>query len=106
MTEYLRAFCLTLAVEIPIYVLTLRGHRRALWAGLTANLATHPAFYVLATMAISRYSPATVLWVGETAVCLVEALILIAFFRRPAGLLVAVAALANAASALVGVLVG
>ena len=104
MTEYLAAFGLTLLVEIPIYLLVLPDRRRAFVASLVANLATHPAFYVLATLAARRYPTAVVLWVGEAAVWLVESLILLAFFRRPVGLLVAVAALANAASALVGVL--
>lgn len=106
MTEYLRAFGLTLAIEIPIYVLVLPDRSRALLAGVVANLATHPAFYVLATLALRCHPAVAVLGVGETAVWLVESLILLAFFRRPVGLLVAVAALANAVSALAGVLLG
>ena len=47
--EWARAFALTLAIELPLYVLLLRregfGARTAFGAGLAANVVSHPLLW-------------------------------------------------------------
>ncbi len=105
---WLFGFALTLACELPVYVLALRrplgGTWRALAVGVAVNVATHPLAW---TLAVGRLLP----WLAiEGAVTVAEGALLFvaarAFGRRlplHESLLVSLAA--NALSAGVGLIV-
>ena len=100
------ALGLTIAVELPIYVLGLGVLRlaspaRAVLLGFGVNLLTHPVlWYVLAP------DPTAVrILVAEVVVCLVEAAAIWLVVRRDGALLVVLALGANAASFSVGLLI-
>ena len=111
---YPPAFALTLLVELPLYAAALAAVARvpagrALAAGTAANCATHPVLWWF----LGRFAAAapaaywTAFALAESAVCLVEALLVRALVR-PAGLpparALTVALTANAASVLAGLL--
>jgi hypothetical protein len=101
MTAYLIGLALTLAVELPVALLVLRrqGKKRALLAGLLANLISHPLLHFALPLLVSPAARGQFILVGELAVFVFEALVYLAVARpRPWVLAVAAAALANAAS--------
>jgi hypothetical protein len=99
----LAALGLTVAIELPWYVLGLVGLRltgawRAALLGVGVNLVTHPALWWLLAP-----RPALALFaVAELAVCAVEALLLWCWLRRDLALLAVLSVGANATSVLVG----
>lgn len=98
------ALLLTLAVEVPLYVaalvsLKLVSARWALLVAVAANLVTHPALW----WALGSRPALLAVALAEVAVWLVEALLFWLAVRRSPGLLLVVAAGANAASILAGV---
>lgn len=102
----LAALGLTIAVELPLYVLGLlalrfAGPLRAVLLGVGVNLLTHPVlWYVLSPdPTMSR------ILVAEVVVCLVEAAVIWLVVRRDAPLLVVLALGVNAASFGVGLLI-
>jgi hypothetical protein len=109
--EYLPAFLVTLAVEVPIYAAVLTavlgvGWRRAVGIGCAVNLVTHPlAWWFLRRLTGAAYPYFLV--AVEAAVCLVEWLLLAAWTRgaprpRRMAILAALSLTANAASTLTG----
>jgi hypothetical protein len=105
--EYLRAFALTLAVEVPLYTALLAAAgvpvRRALACGAGVNVATHPVLW-FGLYFLGGGTAALV--AAEIAVTAVEWLLLIAWTgRRDRGLIAAIAVLANTASLLAGLLI-
>ncbi len=102
---WLRSFLLTLAVEVPVYVLvTQRWVRpsRAGGVGALASLVTHPALWFLWPRVVHS-SYAAYIVSGELLVACIEATLFYAL-ARPGGWSRAAAAslLANGASYLVG----
>ncbi|WP_412538037.1 hypothetical protein R8Z50_19470 [Longispora sp. K20-0274] len=102
---YLIAVAMTLAIEVPLYVLALTrlrlaGPGRAALCAVGLNLVTHPVLWW--SLALARPSGWLPLVVAEVAVCAVEAALLWLVVRRDAALVVAVSVLANAASLLAG----
>ena len=102
------AFLVTLLVETPIYVAVLAGRvglRASLGASLLVNVITHPAMW-FGGLALFGSFDATELGGAELLVWLVEWGLLAALFCRrvPVGELALVAAAANLASTLVGLL--
>jgi hypothetical protein len=93
--NWLAAFLLTLAVELPLLALlapTAR-RRRALLDGTAANLLTHPlAWYAVRELGASW-------WLVEGCVLVVEALVYVGCTRLPVGRAWLMAALANAVTA-------
>ena len=99
------ALGLTIAVELPWYVLGLAGLRlasawRAALLGTAVNLVTHPVLWWL----LSPRPTPTRLTVTELAVCVVEASLLFIWVRREPALLVLLSVGANATSVLIGLL--
>jgi hypothetical protein len=114
--RYLAAFGLTLAVEVPIYVVSLTQAadvrwRRALVAAIGVNVVTHPALWWGLRPFAHHHGYAGAAIAAELLVCVVEWLLLVAWTRRPGRtrvdlLVLAAASLAaNAASVLAGLLV-
>lgn len=106
--SWLRAFLFTLAVEVPIFVLMVRGEVpawRAALAGAAGTCVTHPALWFLWSQIIADYTLYIV--TGEALVASIEAA---SFFvlARPSSFWTAIAAsfLANGASYGLGLLVG
>lgn len=107
------AFALTCVIEIPVYLLAfvalgwIRSPRRpdaplsaarGVALGLGVNLLTHPAFWAAA----HRLPGLATVIVGELAVVTIEAVVVLAVVRRRPLSCLAVALLANAASAVLG----
>ena len=108
-SEWLAAFMLTLAVEVPIGLLLLRHAepdlRRLFFLVLFANLVTHPAVWFVFTQLFLIGTPQYTL-VAEAWAVVVEAIFYVVTIRGLAptrSILVAV--VANAASFVVGRLV-
>lgn len=99
---YPLALALTLLIEVPIYGYVLRGARGWL-IGVAVNLVTHPAVWWVLSRAGSAYPGWFVTM--ETIACVVEFALLWAIIRRDAALLALTALVANAGSALVGLVV-
>jgi hypothetical protein len=98
---YPLALVITLAVEVPIYLVVFRAARlMAGWRGVGAavgvNLATHPVLWLTVSAHPCWLLPA------EAAVCLVEAGLLWCIARRDAVLLLVTSVAANSASILAG----
>jgi hypothetical protein len=107
MRIYLLGLALTLAVEVPVVLLLLRrrGWKRVLAAALVANLVSHPLLHFVLPRIVSPMARGQFILVGEIGVFVLEALIYWAVLRpRPWPLAVAAAALANAASYSIGLL--
>lgn len=105
---WLNAFVWTLAVELPVYALLLRGRTGPWWAPLAlalgANLATHPAFSLWVMWSAPRL-PAILC--AETAIALLESTLVYALSgqRRSWARALAVGVSANALSLGAGALV-
>ena len=102
---YPLALAVTLAVEVPVYAVSLRVARvltvwRAAALAVLVNLATHPLLWY----GLSRAGPA---WFApaEASVVLVEALGGWLLLRREPALLFVVSVFANSASVLAGLAV-
>jgi hypothetical protein len=100
----LAALGLTIAVELPWYVLGLAGLRltsawRAALLGVGVNLVTHPVLWWM----LAPRPTLTRLTLAELAVGAVEALLLFIWVRREPALLVVLSIGANATSVLIGV---
>ena len=111
MIDWLRAFAVTLLVELPIYAALLRRWcrpRAGLGLGLLVNAITHPAlWFALRAVGAGGWSWALAFLLAEATVVLVEGGILVVALRRRGarpGDLFAVAAFANLASAGVGLI--
>ncbi len=112
LTTYLAALALTLAVELPLLLLILRGRvswPRILLAGLLGSGITHPQLWylwprVFVTEGGFHYTSYIVC--GELAVVAIEAVVIGLVCRRGVGVLMALgaSALANAGSYAVGVM--
>jgi hypothetical protein len=109
--QWARAFALTLAIEIPLYMwlLARRGFRArtSLLAATTANGISHPFFWFLFPV-FSPYAAFFVL--GEAAVIAIETGVLYAVARwsgakRGVAALLWIAVVVNAISAGVGLLI-
>lgn len=113
MPSYLVAFALTIAIEVPAYLLGLvalhrigppDGKRRRLsWLAavllvILLNLLTHPALWWLFSAGYEWTRLPAALPLAEVIVALLEGLLLFAVLRRDAGWLLLVAVGANAAS--------
>lgn len=102
--SWLEAFGLTLAVEVPLALVCLRGRPRVrvVAAAVLANAASHPLLWFVVLRALPGLFLATVL-VGECVVVALEAIVYLAVLRplRP-GHALAVSATLNAASYLAG----
>ncbi|MFF5230998.1 hypothetical protein [Dactylosporangium sp. NPDC000521] len=97
------ALLLTLAVEVPLYVLALMALRLASWRkaallGVAVNLLTHPVLW----WSLAPRPSAGALWGAEAAVVAVEAAVLWLACRRDPALLLVASLGANAASVLIG----
>jgi hypothetical protein len=99
------ALLLTLAVEVPLYVLALRAlrlatTRRAALLGVMVNLLTHPVlwWFLAPRPSTGRF------WAAEAAVVVAEAAMLWLACRRDPALLLMTSLGANAASVLIGLL--
>ncbi|HKD96343.1 MAG TPA: hypothetical protein VKB69_01960 [Micromonosporaceae bacterium] len=114
---YLGAFALTLAVEVPVYVVALTalvgtGWARATVIAVGVNVVTHPALWWGLRPLAARPAYPALLAAAELVVCVVEWALLVVLTRRPGrtradlALLGAVAVAANAASTLAGLLRG
>jgi hypothetical protein len=104
---YLLALGLTLVIEVPVALLVLRrrGWRAVLPAALLANLISHPLLHFALPRVLSPADRGTFLLVGELGVFVLEALVYLLVARpRPRAMAVVAAALANAASYAVGLL--
>lgn len=107
MTTWGPAWALTVAVEVPLAIVIVRGHARVsvAAAALAANLLSRP----LLTFGLLRWLPGPFLvrvGVGEGVVIALEAVIYRATLRNlTAGRALALAAALNAASYLVGLAV-
>jgi len=105
---YPLALALTLAVEVPVYVVALRAAGlltgwRALAVAVAANLATHPLVWAVLLRFGSAYWPTFA--VAEAAAWLAETVAVFLAVRRDAVLIALTALVANAASCLAGLLV-
>jgi hypothetical protein len=99
------ALALTLAVEVPVYLVAFRVAGllpgwRGVGAAAGVNLVTHPVVWAVLVRAGSSYWLA--FGVLEAAAWVVESLLLIALVRRDALLLALTALVANIASVLAG----
>lgn len=97
---WLRAFALTLVVELPIFVLVVRGEVpawRACLAGAAGSCLTHPLLWFVWSRLVSDYT--LYITSGELLVAVIETLTFYAI-ARPIPLRMALAAsfLANGAS--------
>lgn len=114
MSDYLGAFTLTCAIELPVYCALLMLLARipahaALGLGLAVNVVTHPLLWLTFDRLdawLGSYVPAFV--AGEVGVCVVEwAILAVSLRRRDLGRwsLAAIVVIANGLSAAVGLLV-
>jgi hypothetical protein len=108
-TEYLTAFGITLAVEVPLYTAALHGAwhlpwRRAVLAATSVNVATHPALWWALHPVTARPAYPWMMVAAELAVCAAEALLLMAWLRRRDPLLAVLAVAVNATSVLAGLI--
>ncbi|MFI0356496.1 hypothetical protein [Actinomadura sp. 9N407] len=106
MTGYPAALALTLAVELPLYVVALRVRiARALLAAAAVNLVSHPLVW-LALGAAARFRGGYEIFLlpVEIAAWLAEAAMLRVLLRGEGRDLLLVALMANAASFLAGLL--
>jgi hypothetical protein len=99
------ALLLTLAVEVPLYVLALAGLRLASWRravllGGAVNLLTHPVLWWF----LAPRPDAVRFWGAEAAVVVVEAAVLFLACRRDPAVLLVTSLGANAVSVLMGLL--
>jgi hypothetical protein len=99
----IQALLLTLAVEVPLYVLALTALRfatagRAVLLGVAVNLLTHPLLW----WSLAPSPSAGALWGAEAAVVVAEAAVLWLATRRDPALLLVASLGANAASLLIG----
>ena len=104
---YLLALALTLAVEVPIYVLALRVARllpirRAVVIAVGVNAATHPVVWLVLVHAGSAYWP--LFGVVEVGAWLGEAALFLLWVRRDRALIGLTALVANTCSCLAGLL--
>jgi hypothetical protein len=100
---YPLALALTLAVEVPSYVVVFRFAGllqgwRAWAAAVGVNLVTHPLVWLVISVHPGWFVPV------EMAVCATEALLLWAWTRRDLAVLGLTAVAVNTASALAGLL--
>lgn len=110
---YLGAFLLTCLVELPLYVVLLRGRGgvRARTVGLAcvaANVLTHPPLWLAVASQDSAGGYLVAFLCGEALVCVAEWLVVTVALRRhplPMGLTASVAVLANMASAGCGLVI-
>ena len=112
---YLFALLLTLAVEVPLYAVALRGLWRVRWPagvafGIGVNLLTHPVLWsVLVRLRTRPAYPWMVLVLEVAAVTAEWGLLWTALakaWRRDPLLLLAIVVGVNAASVLAGLLTG
>ena len=100
--QYLLALAITLAVEVPLYVVVLRlarllPLRLSLAGAVGVNLLTHPLVWLVLSAHPGWFLPV------EAAVCLVEAALLwLLVRRRDLVTLLVTAVAANTASVLAG----
>jgi hypothetical protein len=105
---YLQALALTLAIELPIYTTVLVAWQRvrpwrALTAGVSINLATHPAvWFVWYPLLVPGFGNDAYVVIAELFAWWAEALLLWAWLRRDLGGLVVLSLVANGASFLAG----
>jgi hypothetical protein len=113
--SYARAFGVTLLVEVPVYVAILTGaarvrRGRAVLMAVGVNVATHPALWWSLRPLSGRAAYPQIVTGAEIAVCVVEWALLVWWTRNrtPGDLLLlgAASVAANAASTLVGALLG
>lgn len=110
MSGYPAALALTLAVELPVYAITLQsllGLRAAaaLTLAVAVNLVTHPiVWWVLGVVGGIRGGYEVALLPVELGALASEAAMLWAVLRREPRVLLAVAVAANAASFLIGLI--
>ena len=106
--EWARAFALTLAIELPLYVLLLRregfGARTAFGAGLAANVVSHPLLWFAFPMFEPYVAYAAA---GEAMVIAIELAVVyaagrMARIRMRTARTVAVVVVVNAVSMVVG----
>ncbi|GIH07253.1 hypothetical protein Rhe02_53200 [Rhizocola hellebori] len=96
---YVVALALTLAIEVPVYVVALRF--RSAWAlAVAVNLVTHPAVWLL----LAGGASIGYFMLVELAAWMVEFGLLWAVLRRSSSILFAAAVLANSLSCLAGLL--
>lgn len=110
---YLLALLVTVAIEVPAYLLGLWGLHRlgrtagswrrlpipgAIGVGLALNLVTHPLLWWLFSAGFAWTRVPVSLPAAEVLVAVAEGLLLFAVLRRDAALLLLVAIGANAAS--------
>jgi hypothetical protein len=108
--EYLLAFGVTLAVEVPLVTLALTGLwrvplRRAVTAAVAVNLATHPVlWWSLVPWTDRPWYPVAVL-VAEILACVVEFALLARMLHTDRRLLAVLCIGVNAASLAAGLLI-
>lgn len=108
---YAVAFLMTEVVEAPVYALVLTrvlGARlgTALLASAAVNAVSHPVFtFVVLPLCAHVLAARPALLVSELFVCLLEAALLCAAFRRHAAALLAASLVANGCSLLAGAVV-
>ncbi len=106
--DWLVAFGLTLATELPLLLRLLRGagsRRRILGVGLAANALTHPVVWFVLPRFFQSFGP--YVFVAETWAAGAEALVYwLAFRKEGLARAVAASALANAASLGLGLALG
>jgi len=105
--DYLLALALTVAVEVPIFVVALRAAhlltiRRAVVIAVGVNLATHPVVWLVLVRAGSAYWP--LFGVVEVGAWLGEAGLIVLWVRRDRALIGLTALVANTGSCLAGLL--
>ncbi len=107
---YPAALVLTLTVEVPVYVLGLSAGaavpwRRAAMVAVVVNVVSHPLLWFGLVPLLTRVtgSELTALIIAELVVWVGESVATARLAARPIGLGLAVAAAANAASLLAGV---
>jgi hypothetical protein len=108
MGSYLRAFGLTMLVEVPVYAVGMRALlevplSRGVAAAVGVNVLTHPAaILVLLPALASRIAIVPALAATEAVVWAVEAAALRVSFRRDLAMLVGLSFVANGASLALG----
>ena len=102
MTAWAISFAVTLGIELPVAVVSLRDEPRLRVLGVTAlcSLLTHPAFWFLFSELFTNYWAYIV--TGEMGILVVEALVLWSLLRVDLRTAVATSAFMNAASYLGG----
>lgn len=105
---YVSALALTVAIELPVVLLVLRGRkwRRTLLAVLLANGLSHPLLHFALPHALAPEPKGRFILVGELAVFVLEALLYWLLVRpRPRARAITASAVANAVSYAVGLLI-